>query len=243
MRLGEASEQDMTERIAFDARYNGPPASAHGGYACGVLGGLLGTIARVSLRRPPPLDRPLDVRRMSQKLELCDAETVIAQAEPATVVIDPPKPVSLLDAERAARAYPGFESHIFPTCFGCGPARSVGDGLRIFSSRVPGRELVAAPWMPDATLVGSDGRVKPEFVWAALDCPGGWAVAEFQKEPRIVLGQLAVEEIRPLPGSEPCIVVGWAVAKEGRKCRAGTAIFSINGLVHAIGEETWITVA
>lgn len=97
--------------------------------------------------------------------------------------------------------------------------------------------------MPEAALVGRDGRVKPEFVWAALDCPGGWAVAEFQQEPKIVLGQLAVEVFRPLPGGEQYVVVGWPVAKEERKCWAGTAIFSTSGLLHAIGEETWITIA
>src|SRR5262245_681003 len=190
------------ERIIRGARYNGPPTSAHGGYACGVLAGFVGTSARVSLRRPPPLDRPLDVRRMSQTFELCDGEAVIAQAE-----------------------------------------RDVGDGLRIFSSRVLGREQVAAPWRPDVALVAPDGQVRPEFVWAALDCPGGWAVAEFQREPKILLGQLTATIIRPLPGGEPYVTIGWPITKEGRKCRAGTAILSTTGVLHAIGEEIWITVA
>src|SRR5262245_22603202 len=231
------------ERIIRGARYNGPPTSAHGGYACGVLAGFVGTSARVSLRRPPPLDRPLDVRRMSQTFELCDGEAVIAQAEPAAVAIDAPEPVSPADAERAARVYPGFISHVIPTCFGCGPERDVGDGLRIFSARVLGREQVAAPWRPDAALVAPDGHVRPEFVWAALDCPGGWAVAEFQREPKILLGQLTATIVRPLPGGEPYVTIGWPITKEGRKCRAGTAILSTTGVLHAIGEEIWITVA
>jgi hypothetical protein len=150
--------------IVFAARYNGPPGSAHGGYACGVLARLVGTTARVSLRLPPPLERPLEVRRTDDAFELRDAEAVIARAASATVTIDPPKPVSLPEAEHAARGYPGFDSHLFPTCFGCGPARGVSDGLRIFSARVPGRELVAAPWTPESTVVGPDGHVKPEFV-------------------------------------------------------------------------------
>jgi hypothetical protein len=229
--------------IVFAARYNGPPGSAHGGYACGVLARLVGTTARVSLRLPPPLERPLEVRRMGDALELRDAEAVIARAASATVTIDPPKPVSLPEAEHAARGYPGFDSHLFPTCFGCGPARGVSDGLRIFSARVPGRELVAAPWTPESTVVGPDGHVKPEFVWAALDCPGGWAVIEFHHEPKILLGQLAVETIHPLPSGEPYVAVGWPIAKEGHKCRAGTALFSTRGELHAIGEETWIAMA
>lgn len=83
--------------------------------------------------------------------------------------------------------------------------------------------------MPDATLVAPDGHIKPEFVWAALDCPGGWAVAVFQREPQILLGQLTVEIVCPLPGGEQYVAVGWPIAKEGRKCRAGTAIFSTPG--------------
>jgi hypothetical protein len=34
-----------------------------------------------------------------------------------------------------------------------------------------------------------------------------------------------------------------ALTKEGRECRAGTALFSTSGELHAIGEETWIAVA
>jgi hypothetical protein len=37
----------------------GPPATANGGYACGAIAELLGGGPEVTLRRPPPLGRPL----------------------------------------------------------------------------------------------------------------------------------------------------------------------------------------
>ena len=40
-------------------RFNGPPDSGNGGYTCGLVAGLLGEVAEVTLRLPPPLDREL----------------------------------------------------------------------------------------------------------------------------------------------------------------------------------------
>src|SRR5918996_2619259 len=45
--------------VMIPARFNGPPATANGGYTCGLVARLLGVDAEVTLRRPPPLDRPL----------------------------------------------------------------------------------------------------------------------------------------------------------------------------------------
>ena len=49
--------------VVIPARFNGPPETAHGGYACAVAAQFLGWSAEVSLWRPPPLERPLDVHR------------------------------------------------------------------------------------------------------------------------------------------------------------------------------------
>jgi hypothetical protein len=48
--------------VTVPARFNGPPANGNGGYSCGVLSASLGGPAAVSLRRPVPLDRPLEIR-------------------------------------------------------------------------------------------------------------------------------------------------------------------------------------
>jgi len=48
----------MTERVTIDRRFRGPSDSGNGGYVCGVVAALVGGPAEVTLRSPPPLDRP-----------------------------------------------------------------------------------------------------------------------------------------------------------------------------------------
>ena len=57
-------------------RYRGPLDSANGGYAAGLLGARLGDAAEVTLRLPPPLERPLAVRREGDRLLLLDGDPV-----------------------------------------------------------------------------------------------------------------------------------------------------------------------
>ena len=189
-------------------RYNGPPDSANGGYACGLVAGLLGGVAEVTLRLPPPLGRELDVVRNDGRVEVRDGDALVAEAERATVDVDVPAPVSVEAAEDASTRYEGFVHHAYNTCFVCGPERE--DGLRVYAGPVEGRPgLLAAPWTP------GDG-VGPELVWAALDCPSGWAVDDFQRE-GVLLGRMAAEIDRlPTPG-EPHVVLGWRIGEDGRK--------------------------
>ncbi len=208
----------------------------------GELAVLLVGTAKATLGYPPPLDHPLQVARLDDGgVALRDGETVIAEAEPASVEIDVPEPVSFNEATIAARSYLGFRQHVFPTCFVCGTQRTEGDGLRIFPSSIPGRDIVAAPWTPDASLAGEDSTVRPEFVWAALDCPSGWAVFGDPSQGRpAVLGRLAARLIAPVQPSERCVVIGWPLGEDGRKLYSGTALFSQNGELRAVARATWI---
>jgi hypothetical protein len=217
--------------VRIPARYNGPPESANGGYACGLLAGELGGEAEVTLRVPPPLERELVVVRAEGRAELRDGETLVAEAERAAVDVDVPAAVSVEDAVEASTAYAGFREHAYETCFSCGPARE--DGLGIYAGPVEGREgLVAAPWTPRAD-------VTPEVVWAALDCPGGWAVDDFQRE-GVLLGRMAARVDRlPEPGRAH-VVLGWRVGEEGRKRYAGSALLTADGEVLARARSTWI---
>ena len=234
----------MSEQVIIDRRFNGPPESGHGGYVCGMLAGLISGPAEVTLRRPPPLDRPLDVQRLEGgRIALRDGETVIAEGAPASVEIDGPEPVPFPDAESASRSYVGFHQHAFPTCFGCGPRRPKGDGLRIFPGQVGGRNIVAAPWTPDAALTDEDGQVRPEFMWAALDCVGGWAILAQLPERPVVLGRLAAKLLAPVRGGEGCVVIGWPVGEDGRKLYSGTALFSEGGELRAFARATWVRLA
>ena len=246
----------MSEQVSIDRRFRGPPESGHGGYVCGVVAELIGSTAEVTLRRPPPLDRTLSVERLDGGgVVLRDAETVIAEGAPTSLEIEVPEPVTLTDAENAATAYRGFRHQAFPTCFACGPRRAEGDGLRIFPGLVRGRKVVAAPWTPDASLADQDGTVQPQFLWAALDCPGAWAWAPAPglssllqgvlrlipalRRP-VVLGRLAAKPIAPVHAGEPHVVIGWALGAEGRRRFSGTALFSANGGLRAIARSTWI---
>ncbi|MGH3039650.1 MAG: hypothetical protein ACRDLZ_09670, partial [Gaiellaceae bacterium] len=74
-------------------RFNGPPDSANGGYACGLVAAILGGVAEVTLRRPPPLDRELDVVREDGRVEIRDGEALVAEAAPVTLDVNVPPPV------------------------------------------------------------------------------------------------------------------------------------------------------
>ena len=45
----------MNQQVIIDPRFRGPPESANGGYVCGIVAGLIGETAEVTLRRPPPI--------------------------------------------------------------------------------------------------------------------------------------------------------------------------------------------
>jgi hypothetical protein len=214
--------------VIIPPRFNGPPGTANGGYACGLLSEALGGGFEVMLRRPPPLGVELEL--VGQEL-LYEGE-VIAEARRITEsVLDAPDPVSLEDATEASKRYPGFEHHAYPTCFTCGPERD--DGLGIFPGPVEGREgVVASPWTPREAL-------RPEIVWAALDCPGGWAVDDFQRE-GVLLGRMGAAIAALPPVGEASVVIGWRIGEESRKRFAGSALFSAGGDLLAAARSTWI---
>jgi hypothetical protein len=215
--------------MIIPARYNGPPDSANGGYAAGLVSEALGGGFEVTLKRPPPLGVDLDLVGN----ELRCGDVVIAEARRNTTVLDAPEPVLLEEAEAASKRYAGFRRHAYPTCFTCGPERS--DGLGIFPGPVEGREgVVAAPWTPQ--------EIRPEIIWAALDCPSGWAVDDFQRE-GVLLGRMAAA-IHALPQQgEPQVVMGWRIDDEGRRRYAGSALFDRAGELLAAARSTWIVPA
>jgi hypothetical protein len=228
----------MAGPLTLDPRFNGPPRSGHGGYACGSVAVRLAAPVAVSLRVPPPLGRPLALEAGEDGgARLLDGETVVAVAAPAEVEVEPP-PVPVPQPPRADDpVYGELHEHPFPTCFACGPEREPGDGLRIFASRVPGRELVAAPWTPDAGLASSGGEVDPVFVWAALDCPTGHACAI---ETPAVLARLAVRRLRPVRAGEPHVVAAWTTARDGRKHHAQGCLYDAAGTPLAVAQALWV---
>jgi hypothetical protein len=221
-------------------RFRGPAQSANGGYFSGLVAGLAAHTLKIQLLRPPPLQTELEVSELAQqRMEIRHGADLVAAAEPANLLLDAPRPPSYTDALEASRNYAGFAQHRFPTCFVCGTQRGRGDGLRIFAGRVAGRELVAAPWVADPSLDRGDGKVRPEFMSAALDCPGYYAVSP--EGGMMLLAQFTAHLDRLIHVGESCTVVGWAIGDiEGRKREAGTALFDGDGELCGRARALWI---
>jgi len=237
----------MTAPLVIPSRFCGPPGSGNGGYVCGRIAAYLDGPATVTLRRPPPLAMPMTVERDRQgAVRILAGDTLVAEGVPApdSPAMELPGPVPLAEARAAGtrchlRVHP--DEHPFPGCFVCGPDRACGDGLHIMVGPVAGRDLSADVWCPDETLAGSDGYVRPEFVWAALDCAGGIALANAAPSGRPhVLGRLSAGQLAPVKAGQPHVVAGWRLAQDGRKLTAGSALFTAAGQVTAAARATWI---
>ena len=229
----------ISEEVVIEPRFNGPPDSANGGYACGLLGEAIGPAARVNLRKPPPLGVPLSRDGEDGVFRLLDGETVIADGTAAAPSVAAPAPPDRATAELASSRFAGRDParHSFPTCFVCGPERSE-DGLRIFPGPIEGSELLACSW-PGEDLADGDGAVAPKFVWAALDCPSGFACMPLGS--MTVLASMTAELRGPVTVGDEHVVVAWELSSEGRKHQAGSAIYAAGGACVALAEALWIT--
>ncbi|WP_026874663.1 hypothetical protein [Jiangella gansuensis] len=223
--------------LTVPRRFRGPTTSGNGGYVAGLLAGRLpGAPVTVTLRTPPPLDAPLEVAPDDGAgLRLVDGAALVAEAVPAgdgdLAAVDP---VPLDAAADAATRYPGLTGHPFPECFVCGPAREPGDGLRLFPGRL-GDGRTACVWNVTAEFAG-----RPELVWAALDCPGGWT-APIEGRP-MVLGRMTAD-VADLPAAgESCLVMGRYVGTEGRKTWTASTVYGADGRLLGRAHATWIAV-
>ncbi len=226
----------MTETVSIPRRFSGPPESGNGGYSAGVLARFVDAPAvEVTLRRPPPLDRPLTVDRHGTGATLRDGDALIAEAAPGTIDVDVPRPVPFDAAVDASKTSPfrDLATHPFPTCFGCGPAREAGDGLRVFAGPVGGAATFAAPWVPR--------EVTTEIVWAALDCPSCAVIyADDDRPPPHVLGRMTARVVRLPEVGARCVVMSWLIGREGRKVESASALFDGDDGCCAVARATWI---
>jgi len=221
------------------SRFCGPAGSSNGGYFAGCVAARIPHTVTVRLLRPPPLDTPLDTVELADGTVAVMAGTErIGEAKPATLALEPLEPPDYFEAVEASRGYAGFKYHRFPTCFVCGPQRARGDGMRIFAGPIAERGMVAAPWVPDAALDRGDGKVRPEFMSAALDCPGYFAASPDDR--LMLLGEITLHVNRLARVGEPCTVVGWALEASGRKRAAGTAVFTEDGEICGLARALWI---
>ncbi len=239
--------------LIVPARFNGPPGSANGGYFAGRLaacllavsaGGAPAAPITVTLRKPPPLQEPMDLvpADAAETLAARIGNVLIAEAEPFSGGFDEVEPVTFDEARKAAEYYGGLVEHPFPTCFSCGLARPGSDGLGLRPGLLPDREgVTAASWQPDGSLADSAGKVRPEFVWAALDCPGGWTV-DLVGRP-MVLGRMSGQVLATPRAGEPCVVMGRLDGRQGRKASTSTTAYGTGGRVLGHARAVWIEVS
>jgi len=225
----------MPNTIRIARRFRGPLTSANGGYASGLLAQEVDADAvEVTLRLPPPLERPLTVAEEPDgRVLLLDGEALVAEARPVELDVAAPSPPRFAEAEEASRTAPaGWGSPGFAECFVCG-TRPEGDGLEIHARLVPGRDdgLVATTWVAR--------EVRPEIVWAAIDCPGAYAVQSGARGEPVLARMTARIERLPVEG-ERCVVAGWPIERDGRKLHAGTALYGEDGMVIALSRQLWI---
>lgn len=234
----------MTDSVTITARHNGPPGSANGGYTCGLLAQRVGAEeVEVTLLSPPPLEQPLAVAADAERVELRDDELLVAEARPAELLLDVPDAVPAEELERAEAA--GHEhwtaNHPFPTCFVCGPDRAPGDGMRVFPLELAGRDgMFGARWRPDESLAAADGSVRPEYVWAALDCPTSAPVANFGEGPAMVLARLTARLGCSVRVGESHTILSWELGRDGRKREAAAALYDSAGRMLCASKALWI---
>jgi hypothetical protein len=226
--------------LTIASRFRGPPNSSNGGYFCGLVAALSPRTLTVRLRKPPPLDTPLVASESEGGgITVHHGDMLIAEARVGELVLEPPAPPSYVECLDASLKYAGFTEHPFPTCFVCGTQRSRGDGMRVFAGPVVTRDLVAAPWVPHTSLDNGEGKVRPEFMWAAMDCPGCYA-ANKSGRGNWLLGEFTAHVDRLVHIDEPCRIIGWPISSKGRKHEAGTALFDEDGELCGRARATWI---
>jgi hypothetical protein len=217
-------------RITLPHHFRGPLTSANGGYACGRLAAFVDADeVEVTLRLPPPLDRPLTVERNADGAKLLDGDAVVAEARPAPVDVRAPAPVSVAAAHAARERHVRDWIPEFRECYVCGVRQ---DGLEIRVGPVAGREpLHAAPVVLE--------KPAPEIVWAAIDCPGAFAISGSGRG-EAVLGRMTGRVARLPEAGQQCVVTSWPLGEDGRKLFAGTALLAEDGELLAVARQTWI---
>jgi hypothetical protein len=231
----------MSESFVVPARFCGPPESGNGGWTSGHLAQLVdgsweGGAVTVRLRTPPPLDTEMAISRGDDgTVEVWDGEILVAQGFPAEP-LDPsqaPAPVGHPQALAAGAAYEGLVSHPFPTCFACGTGRDPADALCLRPGLLPGQaRLRSAAWTPQEST--------PEVVWAALDCPGGWASGVAGSGIVLATMTASIQDL-PLVG-QPHVVMAWPRGQDGRKHYTATCLYAAGGRLLAQAEAIWVSV-
>ncbi|GHF14942.1 hypothetical protein GCM10017044_06340 [Kordiimonas sediminis] len=230
----------MKKNIVISRQFNGPPTTGNGGYVCGLLADPISGAAEATLKVPPPLEADLVLESDGESSRLLAGDQLIGEARKVDLDLELPFEIdaaAVLDG--LPDTYGMSEQSPFSTCFVCGPDRDHGDGLCIYTHPIDGHEgAVAGRWTLDAGFADSDGMVDKRHIWAALDCPGYFACSIGDMA---LLARMTTKILAPLRCEGDALIVGWTIAKNGRKRDCGTALVGRDGTLHAISRGLWIT--
>ena len=227
--------------VVIPSRFNGPPRSGHGGYSCGCAAALVDAPAvEVTLRRPPPLERPLDVRRDGDAVALHDGDELVATARPAELEVDGPPAARARRRGRRRRALRVARRAIRSRrCFGCGPARDPADALCLYTGPV-GDGRFAVPWTPAPWTAAT--------AWWLRSSRGRRSTARAPRRStagsraRSCSGGSPSRSRAPIAVGEPHVIQSWPEGEDGRKRFSAVALFTADGERRACGRGVWFEV-
>lgn len=235
----------LTTSLLVPQHFHGPPDSGNGGYTCGLIAEALDFTPQITLRKPIPLDQPLQLHRLADGgYQLLQESTgsLVASIAACDFSLEAPEGISFEAATAASQEYIGHQASLaYPSCFVCGQQRAANEGLHIYAGSVPNTAYYAAPWVPAAPLANTDGFLSARYIWAALDCPGAYA-AMGKTVKNLLLGRMSAQQYRPLAAGQKSVVMAWLIAQEGRKYHTGTALYDDKGRCLAKALATWIEV-
>ena len=230
--------------MTVDPSIFGLPGIAFGGYLAGVLAVAARSqrSTKVTFLAPAPLGRALAVQPAGEQTMLREGDTLLARLEPGTAPDGPPRLPEWAEAQACTAEFLDGAEITHPDCFGCGPARPPGTGLRVFTGLSARNDLVIAAWTPPEEMCRR-GQLPTELVWAALDCPGAWARRRLgARDHPAVTASLTVDLRRPVRHHDQIVVVGWLIHSDHRKTWVGSSLISIDGRVQATAEALWIDI-
>lgn len=223
--------------MTIESRHQGPFGAANGGYVAGILGDVLrGVQSSVRIHQPVPVDTPVFVYRRGQTAFIRHDGQTVATAEVVDTRIPTTGFVTVEEASGASEH--DLDLSKFAGCFVCG--QSAPEGLGVQAKVLPDGRFVAV-WKPGESRLITGARVPAIYLRSALDCPGGFAVAN-ANQTTAVTGTLT-SSIEFLPATNATlVVVGEATHAEGRKLGAVSTIYTASGELVATASAIWITV-
>jgi hypothetical protein len=237
-----------TTTFTIPKQFCGPPGSSNGGYFCGTVASFFDYSVSIRLKAPPPLDTEMHIQRNSEQALVLAGKQVIAQVKRSD---DPIEPAPFISFDSAAQCSEeglagSLINHPFPECFVCGPNRTSGDGMRIFTGPDKNQSLHAASWNAHPAWSSDGCEVDIPFIWSALDCPSSGPAFATSIQPdsdiAYVLGTLDIRVISRPKINETYAVVCAVDEGDERLYRTRVSLYANDSTLLATGAAIWVQV-